>query len=86
MNAYVTKEELKLLSTDRISHPEHYADARSDRHTHRPGLLGRVLAYFERQRVVGELSKLSDRELADIGLCRAELSRVFEPGFHSRRR
>lgn len=35
----------------------------------------------QRQTVLHELAMLSDRELADIGLTRADLPRVFDPAF-----
>ena len=38
-----------------------------------------------RRAVLDELSALSDRELADIGLNRNELSRVFDPQFAKQR-
>ncbi|MBV9538308.1 MAG: DUF1127 domain-containing protein [Acidisphaera sp.] len=38
-----------------------------------------------RRALVDELSMLSDHELADIGLNRAELDRVFDPDFTSAR-
>ena len=45
------------------------------------------LAEMPRRRaVLDELSMLTDRELADIGLSRAELGRVFDPSFGSARR
>ncbi len=85
MNAYTTREELALHPSQRVSHPEHYAEARS----RRPGLFAaisnRIAAHFERQRVLGELNGLSDRELTDIGLSRSDLPMVFEPTFRSRR-
>ena len=37
-----------------------------------------------RRAVLDELSMLSDRELADVGLNRAELSEVFRPDFAAR--
>ena len=39
-----------------------------------------------RRAVLEELSLLSDRELADVGLTRAELSSVFDPAFAGRGR
>jgi uncharacterized protein YjiS (DUF1127 family) len=53
---------------------------------------GRVLAAVQwvadlprRRAVLEELGRLSDHELADIGLTRADLPRVFDPAFvHSR--
>ena len=37
------------------------------------------------RRVMAELRDLTDRELADIGLSRGEISRVFDPSFVRRR-
>ena len=85
MNAYTTKEELALLPANRVSYPEHLADARQAR----PGLLrtvaSRISQFLERQRVMSELNGLTDRELSDIGLTRTELPLVFEPSFAKRR-
>ena len=85
MNAYTTKEELALLPSNRVSYPEHYAEAREERRSAFAGLVQRLTAYFERQRVLSELNGLSDRELIDIGLNRADLPVVFEPAFANRR-
>jgi uncharacterized protein YjiS (DUF1127 family) len=41
--------------------------------------------HMRRQQVVAELSRLSDHELADIGLNRADIGQVFEPEFAIRR-
>jgi uncharacterized protein YjiS (DUF1127 family) len=81
MNAYTSKDEFALLSSTRISHPEHYADDSAAR----PSLFARIAAFFERQSTLHELNQLTDRELADIGLQRADLSRVFEPAFATAR-
>ncbi len=51
----------------------------------KPGVFARIRNWLERQRVHAELSNLTDRELADIGLHRADLGRVFDPVFASRR-
>ncbi|KAA5613729.1 DUF1127 domain-containing protein [Rhodovastum atsumiense] len=58
----------------------------------RPGLferLGQALRWIaempKRRAVMDELNMLSDHELADIGLTRAELPRVFDPGFAAER-
>ena len=84
MNAHVYKEELELLPTDRISYPEHYADA-AHRSATKTGLVARFRAWMERRNAIAELSSLTDRELADIGVVRDELARVFEPGYVVRR-
>jgi uncharacterized protein YjiS (DUF1127 family) len=44
-----------------------------------------IAAYPERMRTLRHLQALSERELADIGLTRADLSRVFDEDFAARR-
>jgi len=39
------------------------------------------VAWRRRQAVLQEMAMLSERELADIGLSRADLPRVFDPAF-----
>ena len=85
MNAYVSKEELALLPANRLGYPQHYADDRVKRQA-KTGLVGRVRAWLARQQAMSELSNLTDRELEDIGLSRAEVGNVFKPGFASSRR
>lgn len=41
--------------------------------------------YIRRQRVISELSRLNDRELADIGLMRTDIRRIFDPAFAKER-
>jgi len=81
MNAYTSREELALLPANRVSYPEHHSAARSLK----PSLYGRVVEWFHRQAAMNELSQLSDRELADIGLGRSDLQHVFDPAFVARR-
>ena len=40
-------------------------------------------AWRERQSALGELEMMSDRELMDIGLSRADLHRVFDPAHNA---
>jgi uncharacterized protein YjiS (DUF1127 family) len=40
-----------------------------------------VSAWRQRQSVLQEMQLMTDRELSDIGLSRADLGRVFEPTF-----
>lgn len=49
------------------------------------GLFRAVAEYPRRRRVFDELSMLSDRELADIGLNRADIPHVFEDDLASKR-
>ena len=50
--------------------------------------LANVVAWFRRSSEMSELNRLDDRELADIGLSRNNLNRVFDESFareHARR-
>jgi uncharacterized protein YjiS (DUF1127 family) len=47
-------------------------------------ILRAVTAYPRRRRVMDELAMLSDRELADIGLTRGDIPRVFEDRFEAK--
>jgi uncharacterized protein YjiS (DUF1127 family) len=40
-----------------------------------------IAGWHRQQAVMREMETLTDRELADIGLTRADLPRVFDPGF-----
>ncbi len=48
-------------------------------------LAAKIAEHAERRLVIDELSRLSDRELADIGLTRGELALVFDPAFAAQR-
>jgi uncharacterized protein YjiS (DUF1127 family) len=43
--------------------------------------LARIAAWRRRRAVMYELATMTDRELADIGLSRYDISRVFDPAF-----
>ena len=42
---------------------------------------GGIGAWRQRQAVLHEMQMMTDRELSDIGLSRADLARVFDPAF-----
>jgi uncharacterized protein YjiS (DUF1127 family) len=44
-------------------------------------LAGKVRTWVEKQATLAEMAAMSDRELADIGLSRCDLSRVFDADF-----
>lgn len=44
-----------------------------------------IREHMRRQHVVAELSRLSDHELADIGLSRADIGQIFTSEFATRR-
>ncbi len=87
MSARIAKEELSLLLPNTMSHYFH-DDHNYQATTKGPGLLARLSGMLrwlaempKRRAVLDELSMLSDHELADIGLNRGELPRVFDPSF-----
>ena len=90
MNARVAKEEMALLMPTSLSH---YADEpRFSAETSPSTLFSKLAAVVawiidlpRRRAVLAELNELSDHELADIGLNRAELNRVFDPEFAASR-
>lgn len=45
------------------------------------GLMTAVAEWRQRQVVLREMQTMTDRELSDIGLSRADLTRVFDPAF-----
>ncbi len=83
MNAPLSADQMALLMSNSLSYSGSVAQAA------RPLTIGTRLAQFvsylrslpQRRAVINELSALSDRELADIGLHRAEMGRVFDPKF-----
>ena len=96
MNAPLAKEQIALLMADsltyRTSPVQGTAAAAS-----RPSFVAKLAQGFgrmvqamvalpRRRAVLDELSMLSDRELADIGLSRPELRLVFDPAFARNRR
>jgi len=90
MNMRVAKEEMALLMPSSLSH---YADEPRFAATAKNGFVAKIVAALrylaalpERHAVMHELNDMSDRELADIGLQRAELGRVFDANFVAARR
>ena len=92
MNAPLAKEQIALLMSDSLTYRSPVVEGTdgtvADASPAPRSLLQRIGGYFSgllvisrRRAVLDELATLSDRELADIGLNRAELSRVFDPRF-----
>ena len=82
MNAPLAKEQIALLMSSKLAYP--VSPVQGTGAQARPSLARRLLdavryvtEFPRRQAVLDELSRLSDRELADIGLHRAELKQVF---------
>ncbi len=93
MNAFVAKEEIALLMPNRLSHYFQDDAIYTPGPERKPaGLFTRIATFFRmvaemprRAAILQELSALSDHELADIGLVRADLARVFDLDFFERR-
>ena len=49
------------------------------------GVVAWIIEFPRRQSVMAELAELSDHELADIGLVRSDLGRVFDADFAAQR-
>ena len=97
MNAPLAKEQIALLMSDSLTYRSTVVEGTDSTITttnYAPrslfqrigGLVSTLLAMPRRRAVLDELSSLSDRELADIGLSRAELSHVFDPRFAEMRK
>ena len=86
MNAPLSKEQIALLMSDSLTLRDVVLPG-TDRTVAEPnpGLVARMVASIanrmRQHRILGELRMLTDRELADIGLHRADLGRVFDPAF-----
>lgn len=93
MSAHIAKEEMAILMPNSLSHyfkdePEYLVvpEASGNGLFKRIGAVLRWIAEMPARRsVMDELSTLTDRELADVGLSRSELTRVFDPEFSARR-
>jgi uncharacterized protein YjiS (DUF1127 family) len=98
MNAPLAKEQIALLMSDSLTYRTSIVEGTDGtiaepRPTFGQLMMQRVtravkdlMALPHRRAVLDELSMLNDRELADIGLSRAELGRVFDKGFANERR
>lgn len=97
MNAPLAKEQIALLMSDSLTYRDTVVEGTDGTVAETPAnrtvfqrlraVVSALLAMPRRTAVIDELSSLSDRELADIGLNRHELNRVFDPRFiHARAR
>ncbi len=97
MNAPLAKEQIALLMSDSLTYRSPVVEGTDgtivDARPASRSLVQRISSFVSglvamprRRAVLDELSSLSDRELADIGLNRNELGRVFDPQFVEARR
>ena len=89
MSAPIAKDQL-AFSLGNLSYiGPRYEDVLDRPRLHQGGGIGQWIvahahaigAWFEKQAALRELEMMSDRELADIGLARGDLRRVFDPSF-----
>ena len=97
MNAPLAKEQIALLMSDSLTYrmspvqgtdgtiAEARPSALATLAARAKAAIANLLALPGRRAVMDELRMLSDRELADIGLNRSELGRVFDRQFDARR-
>jgi uncharacterized protein YjiS (DUF1127 family) len=87
MNARIAKEEIALLMPTTLASYAGAGFTAPEQGAGNP--LVRIVRWFldlpRRRAVIAELSALSDHELADIGLSRSDLARVFDPAFAAQR-
>lgn len=93
MNAPLAKEQIALLMSDSLTYWTPIVEG-TDGTIAEPqtswldgirakvaGMMDRLAAVPHRRAVMAELNTLNDRELADIGLQRCDVGRVFDPRF-----
>lgn len=98
MNAPLAKEQIALLMSDSLTYRASIVDGTDGTVAEPRPTFGQIMmqrvtravkdlvALPHRRAVLDELSMLSDRELADIGLSRADMGRVFDASFAQARR
>ncbi len=91
MNARMPKEEMALLMPASLS-AQSWTSSFAAPQTEGRSLIQRlalatkwIMELPRRRALLNELSTLTDHELADIGLSRGELGRVFDPAFVAQR-
>jgi uncharacterized protein YjiS (DUF1127 family) len=94
MNAYLDRDQIAIQRSDSLSHyfkddPDDYMPRVEEERPHFFARFGAFLHGLKemphRRAVMDELALLSDRELADIGLTRGNLLRVFDEDFVAER-
>jgi uncharacterized protein YjiS (DUF1127 family) len=87
MATHISKEQLGLMLPGTMNH--YFQDEPLHLEALRPGLFSRLAAIvagiFARRAVIQEIAGMTDAQLADIGITRAEAPMVFNTGFAAQR-
>ena len=81
MNAPLSPDQMALLMSNSLSYSAAIANAPLSIGTRLRLFVAYLRSLPQRRAVMNELAALTDRELADIGLHRAEMGRVFDEKF-----
>jgi len=90
MNAMLDPDQVKFSlgnlsyigpAYDEAAEPSVKADSHHGSGKWLSRLFAAVAEWHHRRMVIQEMSMMTDRELADIGLTRSDLPRVFDPAF-----
>lgn len=84
MTTPLNNSQLKLMMAETMSYRTPVID-RPARFSPIRTLFAGLTAMIHRRAVTNELAALTDRELTDIGLNRADVGRVFDPRFERNR-
>ena len=92
MNATLPHAQISLMMSDNLTYRETFVEGMEGAvAAPRPTIGDRMRGWFQtlaelprRRAVIEELRTLSDRELADIGISRADVGRVFDSRFRTR--
>ncbi|MGH7069632.1 MAG: DUF1127 domain-containing protein [Acetobacteraceae bacterium] len=92
MTAFNLRQASPSFGTELLSRPARVTKTRPEVSSWSRVLTGGVAAlaapireHLRRRRVMAELSRLTDRELADIGLSRSEIGLIYSAEFAARR-
>ena len=80
MSAHIAKQPSRLFTPNSLAYGASSVQGRRGVSVFErlAGAARWVADYSRRKATIGELERLSDRELADIGLVRSEVRRIFE--------
>lgn len=92
MTTFNLRHASAFFGTEQLARPPRVTKTRPEMSSLSRVLTGGLAAFaapvrehLRRRRVMAELSRLTDRELADIGLSRSEIGQIYSEQFSARR-